>query len=193
MKQFAPRYAALGVVITGLGVALYLAAQPRLRAVQTKNCEINLKQIGNAMMQYSRDYDEKFPIATRWADDLKPYVASTQNAKTHGIAHLFHCPTTGSFFSYNRQLQTATIEQIKSLTRVPLAIEVAAGQVKTNLNGTGELWPTMPIHETAGAHGNHVLFVDGHVELTTNKPKFRSFPPTPTPTPRAKAKSKGKL
>lgn len=61
-----PHYATIGfTVVAGLGGALYLAAQPRLRAVQTKNCEINLKQIGLAMMQYERDYDEHYPNSDR--------------------------------------------------------------------------------------------------------------------------------
>ena len=188
-------YAALSaIVLAGFGAALYLSAQPRARAVETKNCQTNLKIIGLAMLQYNRDYDEKYPPAPRWADSLKPYAIGSDifpsgssdprpNAK---FDKMFHCPTTGSFYAYNRNLQTLTMERILPLEREPLVIEVAARQTKPNLSGAGELWPPSPVHKD----GNHVLFADGHVELRQNKPAFRSFLPspqptaTPTPTPR---------
>lgn len=185
MKQFAPRYAALGVIIVvGAGVMFYEAAQRQLRAVQTKNCQINLKIIGLAMLQYNRDYDEKYPLAERWADSLKPYAVGTSKPnREEAFAKMFHCPTTGSFYSYNRNLETVTMEQVVPFERETLVIEVVTGQTKPNLSGGGELWPSSPIHETAGTRGNHVLFADGHVELTTSKPAFRSFmTPTSRPT-----------
>ena len=52
-------------------------------------CRSNLKQIGLGLIQYTQDYDEKFPpVAARgsafgWADGLQPYLKSTQ---------LFQCP-----------------------------------------------------------------------------------------------------
>lgn len=62
------------------------------------SCQSNLKQIGLAVMQYTQDYDEKFPQAKveataskvtannpyGWADALQPYVKSVQ---------LFQCPS----------------------------------------------------------------------------------------------------
>jgi prepilin-type N-terminal cleavage/methylation domain-containing protein/prepilin-type processing-associated H-X9-DG protein len=61
------------------------------------SCMSNLKQIGLGVMQYTQDYDEKFPnwatnIAYNaanpqpygWADTLQPYLKSTQ---------IFQCPS----------------------------------------------------------------------------------------------------
>ena len=186
MKQLAPRQIAVGVVILGLVGALYLAAQPPLSVVQTKNCQINLKQIGMATIQYVRDYDEQFPIAARWANDLKPYaknwyvIGSRAQNPDEAFDRMFRCPTTGSFYAYNRHLETVSIGMITDTSRVPLAIEVNVGNPQINFNGVGQDWPASPIHEEEGARGNHVVFADGHVELTKNKPIFRPFA-TPTP------------
>ena len=189
-------YAALGaVIITGFGGAVYLMAQSQKRAVQTKNCQINLKQIGLAMLQYSRDYDEHYPPTANWAQTLSPYLPhSTIYAQGAALQQTYRCPTTGNFYAYNRNLQTLTMGQILPLEGEPLVIEVAAGQTKQNLSGAGELWPLSPIHETADTRGNNVLFADGHTELRQNKPTFRKFAPLPKPTatPRPSVKAKQK-
>ncbi|BCM91700.1 hypothetical protein IAD21_03575 [Abditibacteriota bacterium] len=52
-------------------------------------CQSNLKQIGLGILQYTQDYDGKFPSiiadgsAYGWADTLQPYLKSTQ---------LYQCP-----------------------------------------------------------------------------------------------------
>jgi prepilin-type N-terminal cleavage/methylation domain-containing protein/prepilin-type processing-associated H-X9-DG protein len=55
------------------------------------SCQSNLKQIGLAIMQYTQDYDEKYPSAyssfssrIEWPQLVQPYVKSTQ---------LFACPS----------------------------------------------------------------------------------------------------
>ena len=60
------------------------------------SCQSNLKQIGLGMLQYSQDYDEKFPLYRNiggagtanspfgWADNTQPYLKSTQ---------LLQCPS----------------------------------------------------------------------------------------------------
>jgi prepilin-type N-terminal cleavage/methylation domain-containing protein/prepilin-type processing-associated H-X9-DG protein len=60
------------------------------------SCQSNLKQIGIGVMQYTQDYDERFPISVvsmqptpptgevaGWVDGIMPYIKSTQ---------LFQCP-----------------------------------------------------------------------------------------------------
>ncbi len=50
------------------------------------SCQSNLKQIGLGVMQYTQDYDEKYPQAIRsfggssggWAETIQPYIKSTQ-------------------------------------------------------------------------------------------------------------------
>jgi prepilin-type N-terminal cleavage/methylation domain-containing protein/prepilin-type processing-associated H-X9-DG protein len=56
------------------------------------SCQSNMKQIGLGMMQYTQDYDERFPPYTSgsaaaiygWADAVQPYLKSTQ---------IFQCPS----------------------------------------------------------------------------------------------------
>ena len=55
------------------------------------SCSSNFKQIGLGLMQYTQDYDERFPLSAisqvrpsvdgtpiGWADAIQPYVKSTQ-------------------------------------------------------------------------------------------------------------------
>jgi prepilin-type processing-associated H-X9-DG protein/prepilin-type N-terminal cleavage/methylation domain-containing protein len=66
------------------------------------SCQSNLKQIGLGIMQYTQDYDERFPVEAMnatatfgpfgWADALQPYIKSTQ---------LFKCPSDTQTFSEN--------------------------------------------------------------------------------------------
>jgi prepilin-type N-terminal cleavage/methylation domain-containing protein/prepilin-type processing-associated H-X9-DG protein len=56
------------------------------------SCQSNLKQIGLGVMQYTQDFDEKFPLyysagaapAYGWADIVQPYLKSTQ---------IYQCPS----------------------------------------------------------------------------------------------------
>ena len=189
MKQLALRHIALGVVLCGLGGALYLAAQPLLPSVQTKNCQSNLKMIGIAMIQYVRDYDEHYPRAENWADAVKPYAGGSQPnlvSKAENEARYF-CPKTGNFYVYNRNLSSLSYTlPIGAIT--PLAYETGANQKRQNFSDSGQLWPASPIHQNHSIWGNHVVFADRHIELLEKKPAFRSFSPVPkptaTPTPR---------
>lgn len=87
-------------------------AKAREKARQS-SCQSNLKQIGLALMQYSQDYDERFPLAGNGTDDaniavtvsgwrgwvsntIAPYVKNTQ---------LFACPSD-STNNYNVSVTT---------------------------------------------------------------------------------------
>ena len=84
------------------------------------SCQSNLKQIALGMLQYTQDYDEKFPVYAvsdtppytasnpyGWADALQPYLKSTQ---------IYQCPSESTApssdptvagytdYSYNRRL-----------------------------------------------------------------------------------------
>ena len=63
------------------------------------SCSSNLKQIGLGIMQYTQDYDEKFPlfaagsgVSLGWVVQLQPYVKSTQ---------VFQCPSESNGPSTN--------------------------------------------------------------------------------------------
>lgn len=173
MKRFGPRHAATLVVFAGLLIAINFAIAPRRRAVQTKNCEFNLKQITVAMMQYVRDYDEKYPVTARWADDLKPYASNTQTVKEHGIDYLFHCPTSGASYAYNNHLEGFSIAQTDA-TNVWI-FDAEAGQTQRNFSGDGKDWPASPIHEKYPIWGNHLITGDGSVKFAESPPPASAF------------------
>ena len=86
------------------------------------SCQSNLKQIGLGMLQYTQDYDEKYPSAwlsfggtdgngkpelPRWVDVVQPYVKSTQ---------LFSCPSD----STNKPFRTSNSFPITGRTAAEL-------------------------------------------------------------------------
>ncbi len=82
------------------------------------SCQSNLKQIGLGFVQYSQDYDEKFPAGPRgslgqgWGGTLNPYIKSAQ---------VFKCPsdsTEGSGANYTNSY-TANLNLLRSDTPGP--------------------------------------------------------------------------
>ncbi len=189
MNRIQPRHAAIALVLLSIGGALTLAIQPRKRAEQTRNCQSNLKQIGLAFMQYARDYDEQFPIAERWMDDLTMYsIGSRAPNRDEAFAKLFRCPTTGEFYAFNQFYARLNMARDDDPANSPTVFDVRAGA--RNLSDDGGLWPDNPTHNFGEVWGNNVLFADGHVKLMEEKPEFRSFAPPPklkaTPLPQKK-------
>jgi len=65
------------------------------------SCMSNLKQIGLGILQYTQDYDERYPVAQEngtpreivgWADAAQPYIKSLQ---------VYQCPSDSSHVSPN--------------------------------------------------------------------------------------------
>ncbi len=174
-----PRRVAVGIVLCGLAGVAYLAAQPLKRSAQTSSCQSNLRQIGNSMMQYQRDYDEKFPQSENWMDMLMPYARGfgRNPESVAAVKKRFACPTTGSFYAYNSLLSGQSVSDIS-----PNALwffEVSAGADKYNLSDDGSLWPSAPIHQTKTARGSNV-YIDVYsspakIALLQNKPNFDPF------------------
>lgn len=100
MRQITRLEIGLLVAVLSLGFGLmYSAYQPRRENQSRATCQINLKQIGLALMQYSQDYDEHLPrawfgrdagpsdakINYKWMDALQPYTPLQPK--------YFECPT----------------------------------------------------------------------------------------------------
>lgn len=127
-------------------------ARARENARRT-SCASNLKQIGLGFMQYTQDYDEKFPPAVisaaanvsatnpyGWADALQPYVKSLQ---------LFQCPseTEGptddptstapgyTDYWYNRMLSGQSQAAIASVSQTVLNGDGNGNSSQYNSNG----------------------------------------------------------
>ena len=172
--KFSPQPCHVAVVFVGagLGIALNLAIGPRRRAAQTKSCQSHLKIISLAMMQYVRDYDEHYPVAARWMDDLKPYGLSRYSKVS--FDQLTHCPTSGDFYAFNGHLSQLSITGDGDSTTLVWFYD--ARNSRYNQFDQGQSWPDSPVHEFGPGRGNNVLFADGHVALTSTKPRFTPSP-----------------
>lgn len=152
------------------------------------SCMSNLKQIGLGIMQYSQDYDEKFPLwladtngnAYRdgaeqgWAMLIQPYVKSTQ---------IFQCPSDstaapangadGGGFSdymsnlYDINLFTGMVGLIAP-TQTVLASDGYPFDSSSSFGGTSGWVPTPDNGQQDYYHrhlgGDNFLFCDGHVK-----------------------------
>jgi prepilin-type N-terminal cleavage/methylation domain-containing protein/prepilin-type processing-associated H-X9-DG protein len=77
------------IAISAILAAILFPVFARAREnARRSSCQSNLKQIGLGIMQYTQDYDEKFPMfrvgvpapgkTYGWADSIQPYVKSEQ-------------------------------------------------------------------------------------------------------------------
>lgn len=82
-------------IISILAAILFPAFARARENARRASCQSNLKQIGLGMMQYTQDYDERFPpvynvqagLYIGWLQMLQPYMKSTQ---------VFQCPSDSS-------------------------------------------------------------------------------------------------
>ena len=81
------------IAIIAILAAILFPAFARAREnARRASCQSNLKQIGLGILQYSQDFDEKYPtmyshpggVLTYWPVTVQPYLKSTQ---------LFDCPS----------------------------------------------------------------------------------------------------
>lgn len=164
-------YALLAVF--GVAGAMYFVAAPVKKRRDTQDCQRNLKQIGLAMMQYVRDYDEHFAPADKWQTVIEPYYRHDTRRR------VLDCPAPGGY-AMNARLSDVQLGLITDSINTPLIWD--ANTSARNARDDGRLWPLSPRHETSQARGNNVLFSDGHVKLLKAPPNF-AFVPGPTPTP----------
>ncbi len=157
------------------------------------SCMSNLKQIGLGMLQYTQDYDERYPLSqagptvtirrlNSWRTLIYPYVKSTQ---------LFVCPSnqdantntndsdapTAFRISYNCNASGVISPTGTSLTAVEFpattiaVLEVWNGRppgCTFNAAFDGDLNPNQPCHRYSHFAGHldttNYVFADGHVK-----------------------------
>ena len=159
MKYLLSRRFEVGLVVVGLGVALYVLTPALLASKKKSSCQSNLKQIGLAAMQYVRDYDEEFMIAPKWKVQLISYAGVLPS----NSQQIFSCPKTGRGYAFNAGLSGARV----TLVQKPELLAMFYEPSPTVVADGGKNW-------VAGVHdgGSHVCFHDGHVELRASKPVF---------------------
>mgnify|MGYP002411549292 CR=1 FL=1 len=179
---------AIIAILAAILFPVFAKAREKARAA---SCQSNLKQLGLSVMQYTQDWDERYPtgdvggdwvVATKglnWASAIEPYNKSRQ---------IYRCPSDGS------TLASSYLYNNRGMTRVTLAsvdeparrLLIADGQsqnqdaanARTNaatnggLNCDHNLWfrswrlfaqdRKIPRH----TEGGNICYADGHVKWT---------------------------
>ena len=122
-----------------------------------RECMYNLKMIGLGMMQYEQDNDNIAPLASTWADGVKPYTRGTS----------FHCPMSPTPYGYalNDNLAARNVDK---LTNQSSAIEVFETDLNSP-NSHGSVTDLEPRRHYSFRFGNNYgsnyAFADGHVKM----------------------------
>ena len=157
-----------------------LFSRPRENA-HGPSCGSNLKQIGLGIIQYTQDYDEKFPpVATGrsaygWADTIQPYIRSVQ---------VYQCPQeyTASQsnprksgytdYPFNKRLSAKPLAKIADLSQQILSLDGNAPSDNTDARYSLLFLPPQwrddqnsPLYRHDGTA--NTLFADGHLKALT--------------------------
>ncbi len=115
------------------------------------SCQSNLKQIGLGIMQYTQDYDEKYPFYyhyydgstyARWHDDIQPYVKSYQ---------LLICPSQSSANASSGGRTTALFKSLYPNAPESLQASYGSNGVTAGTAPTG--FTASPVWVANGATG----------------------------------------
>ena len=159
-------------------------AQAREKARQT-SCLNNIKQLGMATIQYSQDWDEKYPAAKEWMTKLEPYTgvpaAGGGNATAGGdsgagensrrFRSVWQCPSVSSdrnvtdLFGYAYNVKVSGREQSsfsdKEIRMTPLIYD----SEKLEKNASDPFQSVAYRHSHAACIG----YADGHAQAVKSK------------------------
>lgn len=179
-------------ILCGLGIIAVVAFPFFARSRESDHrtprsvCQSNLKQIALGVLQYTQDYDERYPFAqnsrhglehpTNWIGVLQPYLKSIQ---------LFKCPlddgnsnSQKSSYAYNAWLNKQTAKNLNHPNSTILNFEVQSDPNNWTQTGTG---PQAVSAKTRHDEGAHYSFADGHVKwlkpekITAEKPNGKNY------------------
>lgn len=168
----------LSVIFVGFVAAVLYPVFARSPEHPRNSCQSNLKQIGLGLIQYTQDYDERFPpvalkgTAYGWADGLQPYLKSTQ---------LFQCPVeanegqtdphlTGyTDYWFNARLSKRELKTIGEPARLIAAGDGNDGTDLTDARYSISALPSQWMSDANSPLYRHFeaanyLFADGHVK-----------------------------
>lgn len=157
--------AVAGTILSGIGVLLIpviaailfpVFSQAREKA-RTATCMSNVKQLGLGMLMYVQDYDEKFPPADRWADNLVPYTKEPK---------VFVCPSAPAgnprTYAYNGRLHGVALSVI-------VAPRCAAMVFDARTQGANPRGGPDIVDRRHQARSSYVMgYVDGHVQTRSS-------------------------
>jgi prepilin-type processing-associated H-X9-DG protein len=164
-----------GVLLLVVGVLTpsleYPAGWSEHQGAKSPQCASNLKQLGNALMMYCQDHDERYPPAERWDTLLEAYIKRPSP---------FLCATdlqtgqrlweerSSKILSYaiNSNLDRRSLAEITSPDKTVALFESSLNQ--PGARGTEEAICRPPRH----LGGNNYGFADGHVQRLRTAPDF---------------------
>lgn len=160
-SRWSRREIAAIALVTLFAVALMFSRPAVMGPREAAQCQINLKQMGLAMLQYNRDYDEKYPLAKNWTDALQPYGKPS--------AEQYQCPSRKDLpFGYAMHAGVAELSMadLSDPSNAILFFDSDAGT--PNHTDTGSSLPPSPRHPK----GHSIAFLDAHTEFV-EKPDLK--------------------
>jgi prepilin-type N-terminal cleavage/methylation domain-containing protein/prepilin-type processing-associated H-X9-DG protein len=118
------------------------------------SCQSNMKQIGLGILQYTQDYDEKFPAGVPatyrgpgWAGECYPYIKSAQIFKCPSDSTVPDAPTVVGApvvtvsYAFNANLTRYSLAILGDSAKTVALVEVEGGSaVVTDANEVGSKW-----------------------------------------------------
>lgn len=176
-----PRDVVIGTCLcVVMGLITFAVVQPARQKRMRTACMSNLRQIVLAMKQYTRDYDERFPLVFAdndrsrrfdnvsdlgWAEALYPYIKNYQ---------VYQCPAEPNSadwrdglragycdFFYNARLAPFREFNIEFYSEVIVYGDHTPGSADNHLSPARGL---DPVAATRHFEGANYAFVDGHVK-----------------------------
>lgn len=134
-----------GLLFMAVPAAVLFPVFARAREnARRSSCQDNLKQVGLAVMKYSKAHNETLPTGTtmaEWKPQLQPYLNEA------GGDPIFVCPShqgTGESYQINPKMSGLNLYKINDAAQTPMIYET-----KSDLH----------------LEGSSILFADGHVKF----------------------------
>ncbi len=145
----------LPFVMLLMGILFPALANTRQLALRV-DCAVNMSTIGKAMLIYANDFDDKFPISSKWCDlliehaEVTPATFRCKGAPQQGRCH----------YAMNKNL-----ENFDTANAPPDMVAFFETKPGWNQAGGPELLTT----ENHQGQGCNVLFIDNHVQFIKTK------------------------
>jgi prepilin-type N-terminal cleavage/methylation domain-containing protein/prepilin-type processing-associated H-X9-DG protein len=132
------------------------------------SCQSNMKQIGLGIMQYTQDYDEKFPSGLviggydswkgiGWAGQSYPYIKSAQIFKCPSDSTNAVAPAVPVSYAFNTLMASQSMSILNESVKTVALVEVQGGSANVSVAG-----------EPGGAFASPATFGNNLIECAPN-------------------------
>jgi prepilin-type processing-associated H-X9-DG protein len=170
-KAFTSIQTVVLLVVVGTTVALLAPIFIQSReSVRPTGCATNLKQIGLGILQYTLDYDDKFPLVkvgkVGWSEAIQPYSKGWQIFQCPNEATPLSGKTPSTDYFYNAQLAGSQRQRKLGISNVLMGGDgLPSHRTNSSLTSFPSHWLTdskSPAYRHEGAA--NYLYVDGRVQ-----------------------------